>query len=51
MIEISGDMVTTLISAVGNIVSQLWPVMAPIYGIIVAFFIARKIISFFPISK
>lgn len=51
MIEISGDMVTTFIDSVSGMLSQIWVVMAPIYGIVIAFYVARKIQSLATIAK
>lgn len=48
MIEISSDMVISLVEAVASIISQLWPVTAVLYGIVIAFFVGRKLVNLFP---
>lgn len=51
MINISSDIVTTIMTAVAGMIQQLWVIFALIMAVVVAFFVIRKIIFFFTLAK
>lgn len=51
MITISSDIVNTISTNVASIIGQLWGIFALLLGVIIAFYMARRIIFLFFISK
>jgi len=51
MINVSSDIANALIQAVASIIQQLWVVFAVLLGIIITFYIVRKIVFLFVIAK
>ena len=51
MINISSDIVTAISGNVASIIQQLWIVFALLIGIVLSFFIIRKLIYLFTYSK
>lgn len=51
MINVSSDIADALSQNTAEIISQLWEVFAVFFAIIIAFYIARKIIFLFSLAK
>lgn len=51
MIEFSGEFLDKIGPFTGNIISQLWPVVAMLLGLSVAFFVLRKVVDLFKLAK
>lgn len=51
MINISSDIVTSIITAVSDVISQLWPIMALLFSVVLTFFVIRKVIFMFSLAK
>lgn len=51
MINISSDIVNSIIQATAGIIQQLWIVFAFLFSVVITFYIARKIIFMFTLSK
>lgn len=51
MINITSDIVTSIIQATAGTIQQLWVVFAFLFSVVIAFYIARKIIFMFTLSK
>lgn len=48
MINFDSSIVNALMDSLASVISQLWELFAPLFGIILAFYFARKIIYLFP---
>lgn len=51
MINVSSDIVSSISTNVAGIISQLWGIFSLLFGVIIAFYIIRKIIFLFIIAK
>ena len=51
MINVSSDILNTLATVVASIISQLWVIFALLIGIVLTFYIIRKVIFLFIIAK
>lgn len=51
MIEISSNIIETISNALSNAIISLWPVIAVLLGLVVGFFIVRKIIFIISLTK
>jgi hypothetical protein len=51
MITISSDIVNIISANVASIISQLWVIFALLFGIILTFYILRKLVFLFSLAK
>lgn len=51
MINLSSDIVSSIVTATSTAIQQLWPIIAVIFSIIIAFYGMRKIIFMLTLTK
>jgi len=51
MINLSSDIVSAIVSATSTSIQQLWPIIAVIFSVVIAFFAIRKILFILTLAK